>query len=108
MAMLSTPVCGVDSKNDVVAARLAPWRRNEAETGITPHEHNGRGTPQSAAFSTGTNPRPPKCRSTNSGEMQTESTPATKKPNSRYGAIWPSTDQLSRAMPTAISIVTIV
>ncbi len=83
MAMLSTPVCGVESRNEVVAARLAPWRRNEAATGITPHEHNGNGTPNSAALTTGPKPRPPRCRSTNSGEMQTESTPAIRKPNSR-------------------------
>ena len=98
MAMLSMPVCGVDSKNDVAAARLAPWRRTEAVTGITPHEHNTSGTPKRVAFSTGRNPRPPRCRSTNSGEMHTESRPAAKKPNNRYGAIWPSTDQLSRRM----------
>ena len=42
MAMLSTPVCGVESRNEVVAARLAPWRRNDADTGITPHEHSGK------------------------------------------------------------------
>ena len=31
MAMLSMPVCGVESRNDVAAARLAPWRRKEAD-----------------------------------------------------------------------------
>ena len=51
--MLSTPVCGVESRNETVAARLAPWRRNEAATGITPHEHSGKGTPSIAAFNTG-------------------------------------------------------
>ena len=85
MAMLSMPVCGVESRNEVAAARLAPWRRNEATTGITPQEQSVSGTPKSVAFSTGRKPRPPKCRSTNSGKMQTERMPAARKPNSRYG-----------------------
>ena len=37
-AMLSTPVCGVERRNAVVAPLLAPWRRSDAATGITPHE----------------------------------------------------------------------
>ena len=52
MAMLSTPVCGVESRNEVAAARLAPWRRNDAATGITPHEHSCSGTPNSAVIQT--------------------------------------------------------
>ncbi len=56
------------------------------------------------AFNTGRKPPPPRCRSTNSGEMHTESTPAARKPNNRYGAIWPSTSQLSHATLTTISI----
>ena len=50
MAMLSMPVCGVDSRNEVAAARLAPWRRTDAVTGITPHEHNTSGTPNRVAL----------------------------------------------------------
>ena len=105
MAMLSIPVWGVESRNEVAAARLAPWRRKDAVTGITPHEHSTSGTPKSVAFHTGRNPRPPKCRSTNSGEMHTESTPAARKPNNRYGAIWPSTDQLSRTTLIRSSLI---
>ena len=56
------------------------------------------------AFNTGRKPPPPRCRSTNSGEMHTESRPAARKPNNRYGAIWPSTCQLSHATLTTISI----
>jgi hypothetical protein len=52
--MLSTPVCGVLSRNPVVAALLAPCRRSEAETGITPHEHSGNGMPKIVALSTWT------------------------------------------------------
>ncbi len=100
--MLSTPVCGVDSMNAVVAPRLAPCRLSEAATGNTPQEHRGSGTPKRLALKTWPRPRPPRWCSTHSGEMKTESTPATKKPNSRYGAISASTDhdatRISRAM----------
>ena len=81
--MLSTPVCGVDKRKAVTAARLAPWRRIEAATGITPQEHNGSGTPNSDAFHTDDSPRRPRWRSTHSGEMKIDSTPATRKPTSR-------------------------
>ena len=81
--MLSMPVWGVDNRNDVTAALLAPCRKKDAETGITPHEHSGNGTPNTAAFTTGPNPPPPKCRWTNSGEMQTERMPAIMNPNNR-------------------------
>ena len=50
--MLSTPVCGVEIKNDVEDALLAPCLRKNAVTGITPHEHNGRGTPSIDAIKT--------------------------------------------------------
>ena len=47
--MESAPVCGVDIKNDTVAARDAPSRRIDMAAGITPHEHSGNGTPKRAA-----------------------------------------------------------
>ena len=50
--MLSTPVCGVESRKAVVAPLLAPWRRRDAATGITPHEHSGKGTPKRLALTT--------------------------------------------------------
>ena len=57
--MLSTPVCGVEIRKAVVAARPAPCRRSDAATGITPHEHNGSGTPSADALKTGSSrPRP--------------------------------------------------
>ena len=37
-----------------------PRRRGEAETGITPHEQSGRGTPNKAAFNDATKPSPPR------------------------------------------------
>ena len=81
--MLSTPVCGVESRKDIAAARLAPCRRMEATTGITLHEQSGSGTPSSVAFKTGPNPRPPRCRSVHSGDIRIDISPASPKPTSR-------------------------
>ena len=83
IAMLSMPVCGVESRNDVAAARLAPWRRNEATTGITPQEQSVSGTPKSVAFKTGRKPRPPKCRFDELRQDADRRTPAARKPNSK-------------------------
>ena len=80
---VSGPVWGVEIKKAVVAARVAPWRRSEADTGITPQLHSGSGTPKAEAFSTDQNPRRPRCRSISLGGISTLSSPATKKPNSR-------------------------
>ena len=85
--MLSTPVCGVDSRKETVDPLLAPCLCRDMETGITPQEHSGSGTPNRLAFSTGSMPRPPRCRSTICCETKTDSSPATKNPNSRYGDI---------------------
>ena len=43
--ILSTPVCGVEIKKEVVAPFVAPCFLRYAETGITPHEQSGSGTP---------------------------------------------------------------
>ena len=50
--MESTPVSGVEIKNDVVAPRLAPDLRSWVAVGITEHEQSGMGTPMSAAVAT--------------------------------------------------------
>ena len=50
--MESTPVCGVDIRNDTVAPFEAPALHSDAAVGITPHEHNGNGMPNRAAHST--------------------------------------------------------
>jgi hypothetical protein len=52
---------------------------------MTPQEHRGSGTPNREAFITGQSPLPPRWVSTNLGEIKTESTPETKKPNNKYG-----------------------
>jgi len=90
-----------------VAARLAPCLRIEADTGITPHEHNETGTPKTDAFTTDATPRPPRCRSTHLEEMPTDSIPAIRKPNKRYGAIWPSNRQLSPMIIDRVSSIVI-
>src|SRR5208337_1275488 len=91
--MLSTPVCGVESRNEVAAARLAPCRRMEATTGITLQEQSGSGIPSKVAFRTGPIPFPPRCRSVHPGEIQIDSKPARANPNSKNGAISKMTSQ---------------
>jgi len=81
--MLSAPVWGVESRNDIVDALLAPCLWREIDTGITPQEQSGKGTPKREAFMSGQIPFPPRCFSTVRCEMSTESIPATRKPKIR-------------------------
>ena len=74
MAMLSMPVCGVESRNEWPPPGWPRDGETTPTTGITPQEQSVNGTPKSVAFKTGRRPRPPRCRSTNSGEMHTDST----------------------------------
>ena len=55
------------------------------------------------AFNTGQRPLPPRWRSMVWGENATDSTPATRKPNSRYGAISPRVAQKSPGMVSSLS-----
>jgi len=48
--MLSTPVCGVETKKETVEPLDAPLDLRVAATGITPHEHRGRGIPKRVAL----------------------------------------------------------
>ena len=48
--MLSTPVCGVETKNDTVEPFDAPDSLRVAATGMTPHEQRGRGIPNNVDF----------------------------------------------------------
>ena len=93
--MLSAPVWGVERRNEIVAPLLAPCFLSDIETGITPQEQSGRGMPKSEAFSRGGSPFEPRCLSTDSGEIRTESRPAIKKPKRRYGDIIASVCQRS-------------
>ena len=47
--MLSTPVCGVEMRNETTAPFPAPCSFSESATGRTPQEHKGSGTPKSRA-----------------------------------------------------------
>ena len=82
MAIESTPVSGVDIRNAVVGPGPAPCFLSEAATGTTPHEHSGRGTPRSAAFTTALAVLPPRCRVTNESGIIALSMPAISRPNS--------------------------
>ena len=57
----STPVCGVEMRNAIVALFDAPSLRSDIAVGITPHEHRGSGMPRSVAFMTLRKECPPKC-----------------------------------------------
>ncbi len=50
--MESTPVSGVEMRNEVVAPRLAPFCRIAAAVGSTEQEQSGRGIPQIDAVKT--------------------------------------------------------
>ena len=51
-AILSIPVCGVETRKDIDAALEAPFRRMAIAVGNTPHEHKGKGTPIAATLIT--------------------------------------------------------
>ena len=53
----STPVCGVLIRNPIQAPSLAPSFFRPRPAGITPQEHNGKGTPIATAWSTPAGPR---------------------------------------------------
>ncbi len=46
----STPVCGVDIKNETAVESEAPFSFKYNPVGTTPHEHNGNGTPSKLAL----------------------------------------------------------
>lgn len=52
----STPVSGVDTKNEVVADFEAPASLKPIAAGITPQEHRGKGAPNIAALIIEENP----------------------------------------------------
>ena len=85
--MLSTPVCGVAIRNDEEAAFEAPLRFMATAAGSTPHEHSGKGTPIRAAFITGFQPVPDRCRLIVPAGMNECINPATRSPSRMYGDI---------------------
>ena len=58
--ILSTPVCGVEIKNDKEEPLDAPLLYIDDDTGITPQEHKGIGTPKIDAFNIEINPGRPR------------------------------------------------
>lgn len=50
--MESMPVCGVAIRNEATAPLEAPSFFSPMAVGITPHEHNGNGIPNNAAYTT--------------------------------------------------------
>ena len=82
----STPVSGVDTKKEVVAALEAPARRKPTAAGITPHEHKGKGAPNNAALTTVFIPWPPSCFCIHAIGTNTFSNPASTKPSNNHGA----------------------
>ena len=85
--ILSIPVCGVATKKDIIEPLLAPCLFNDAETGMTPHEHKGNGIPYKTAFRFDKKPCLPICDSIFSCETKTDNSPAKAKPSRRYGDI---------------------
>jgi len=81
----STPVCGVLIKNPTAAPLDAPSFRNPSAAGITPHEHNGNGTPTATALNTPDHNPPPRCRRTNPTGKSTCNKPAIAIPSSNHG-----------------------
>src|SRR3989338_3055971 len=100
----STPVSGVDIKNESVAPFEAPLLRNDIAVGKTPHEHNGNGMPKRAARNTDLNPGLPRCFTTFSLSKKICMNPAIKVPKSIYGAAETKVIQISLSKPIIISI----
>jgi len=103
--MLSIPVCGVEMRNATVGPLRAPCLCRDIETGMTPHEQRGSGTPKKDAFSRGQMPLPPRCVSMNDLFTRTERIPATRKPKSRYGDISVSVCQNLRQIFVNVSFI---
>ena len=85
--ILSTPVCGVEIKNDNDAPFEAPLRYKETPVGITPQEHKGNGIPKIEAFKTELKLILPKYFVIPALLKKACNIPAKRKPNNKYGAI---------------------
>ena len=85
--MLSTPVWGVDIKNEAADPLLAPWLRRYAVTGITPQEQSGKGTPNNDAKKMLEKDFLPKYFEIISTVNRIDNIPDIKKPKTRKGEI---------------------
>ena len=79
--MESTPVIGVEIKNEREAPRLAPLFLMLVASGMTPHDHTGKGTTKSVDLSTEEILSLPKCFVTKLSGTTSCKTPANKSPN---------------------------
>ena len=86
----STPVWGVDIRNDTDDPFEAPFLYKDIPVGRTPQEHNGNGIPNKLAFTTEEVLLLPRYFVIILGGTTTFNIPAIKNPKIRYGAI--STD----------------
>ena len=82
--MESTPVSGVATKNEAVAASDAPLLCNSLTTGITPQEHKGNGAPIKAALIIDLDPLP-KCLLSIWLGTHAFINPAINKPSNNHG-----------------------
>lgn len=83
--MESTPVSGVEMKNEAVAPLLAPLFRISAAAGITPQLHNGKGAPINAALNTLVLEDELRCLAMKVSGKKAFNKPAAAKPKIIYG-----------------------
>jgi hypothetical protein len=85
--ILSTPVCGVDIRNEIEAPFEAPFLKIETPVGITPQEHKGKGIPIRAALSTDLILELPSKRFILPSGKNTCKMPAIRNPSKSQGAM---------------------
>jgi len=85
--MESTPVMGVDMRNESVAPLLAPDFLMDVANGMTPQEQTGRGMPKMVDFTTEEMLSFPKCLVTMLSGTISCKIPAKRSPKRMYGAI---------------------
>jgi hypothetical protein len=76
----STPVSGVEMRNEAVAPLPAPCLRSAVAVGMTEQEQSGTGMPYSDALKTERRFSPPSCFRTALAGTKTRRSPATRKP----------------------------
>ena len=86
MPIESTPVSGVEIKNEVVAAGLAPLSRSAIAVGITEQEQSGNGTPIDEARKTDRKEFFPSSRYTCCSGIKARKHAAAAIPRNKYGA----------------------
>jgi hypothetical protein len=100
----STPVCGVEIKNELVAPLDAPFLKNEIPVGITPHEQSGIGIPSNEAFTDDLKSDFPRYLSMCFCGKYTFNKPANINPSKSHGAISSRRNQSSSKYFTIYSI----